>query len=228
MLNVFIAEDDFRIADIHEQFISKINGVRVVGKALNGEDTINALTEQPVDLLLLDIYMPDKLGVEVITELRTKGLKDIDIIVITAANERNFLEESLRSGVFSYLIKPVLLDKFVEEIERYKEYKKLLNSQDYVDQEFVDSLLITNSNEPQINEQQHPKGIDPLTLKKVTEIMDHLKDGITAEEIRMKMGASRTTARRYLEYLVSTGEINAELEYGVVGRPERKYYRREN
>jgi CitB family two-component system response regulator CitT len=38
-----------------------------------------------------------------------------------------------------------------------------------------------------------------------------------------KMGASRTTARRYLEYITSTGEVTAELEYGIVGRPERRY-----
>lgn len=68
-----------------------------------------------------------------------------------------------------------------------------------------------------------PKGIDPLTLQKVIDIMKTVEDGISAEEMGEKMGASRTTARRYLEYITSTGEVTAELEYGIVGRPERRY-----
>lgn len=47
---------------------------------------------------------------------------------------------------------------------------------------------------------------------------------MTAEELGEKMGASRTTARRYAEFLVSQEEALAELEYGIIGRPERKYY----
>jgi CitB family two-component system response regulator CitT len=54
--------------------------------------------------------------------------------------------------------------------------------------------------------------------------MESLNNGINAEDLSEHLGASRTTARRYLEYLISTGKAKAELEYGIVGRPERKYY----
>lgn len=162
MIKVFIAEDDFRIAAIHEQFLSRIDGVEIAGKALNGEDTVKALKENYVDLLLLDIYMPDKLGVEVITELRSSGLKHIDIIVITAVSDKKFFEESLRSGIFRYLIKPVSLERFTEAIQSYKEYRKLLNSQNYVDQDLADNLLGSNLTDQRAQDvQQHPKGIDP-------------------------------------------------------------------
>lgn len=69
-----------------------------------------------------------------------------------------------------------------------------------------------------------PTGINSLTLDKVKTLMALENSGITAEELGEKMGASRTTARRYVEYLVTTGECRAELAYGIIGRPERKYY----
>jgi len=47
---------------------------------------------------------------------------------------------------------------------------------------------------------------------------------LSAEEIVDIMGASRAKARRYLEYLVSTEKLKAEVSYGSVGRPERKYF----
>jgi CitB family two-component system response regulator CitT len=222
MINVLIAEDDFRIADLHEKFLKNIGGVQVIGKALNAGEAIKIAKEQHVDLLLLDIYMPDKLGTDLIHELRNQYY-DINFIVITAATHIDFLEESLRNGVVSYLIKPVTLEKFTESIESFKQRKKLLESSENVDQRLVDHLFKNNSQEAKKNESL-PKGIDPITLKKVIKIVEQFKSGITAEEMGGKMGASRTTARRYLEYLVSIEKAKAELEYGIVGRPERKYY----
>jgi len=71
-------------------------------------------------------------------------------------------------------------------------------------------------------EQRLPKGIDALTLDKIRAVMakgSHL----SAEDVGGAIGASRTTARRYLEYLVGTEELSAEVTYGSVGRPERRY-----
>ncbi len=70
-----------------------------------------------------------------------------------------------------------------------------------------------------------PKGIDRLTLEKVRHLLQEQQDGITAEALGKQFGASRTTSRRYLEYLISIDEAKAELEYGIVGRPERKYWK---
>jgi two-component system, CitB family, response regulator len=47
--------------------------------------------------------------------------------------------------------------------------------------------------------------------------------GLTAESVAKEIGVSRTTARRYLEHLVSIEKIEADLTYGTVGRPERVY-----
>ncbi|MDR4887156.1 response regulator [Fredinandcohnia sp. QZ13] len=223
MINVLIAEDDFRVASIHEQFLQKIDNVNLIGKSSNAKETLELLKKHDnIDLLLLDVYMPDKMGTEILPIIRNL-YPEVDIIMITAATEKKHLEESLRSGVFHYLIKPVTVEKFTETIKKYIEKKELLLSMNEVDQSFADHYFggkLMQSVEKKIH---YPKGIDPLSLEKVREIISQLESGITAEEMGERMGASRTTARRYLEYLTSNNEVTAELEYGIVGRPERKY-----
>jgi CitB family two-component system response regulator CitT len=221
MIHVVIAEDDFRVAGIHEKFLSKVTGVKIVGKALNGSETLQLVKETHVDLILLDIYMPDTLGTGLISEIRSIN-PNVDIIMISAATEKEMVEESIRNGVFDYIIKPVKIKRFIATIEKYKRTKKTLDVKEEIDQSFLDEYFgYTNPGDQ--NVKQTPKGIDPLTLEKVRGILSDIDAGITAEETGAKIGASRTTARRYLEYLISVGEGEAELEYGIVGRPERKY-----
>jgi two-component system, CitB family, response regulator CitT len=222
MIKVVIAEDDFRIAQVQEQFLQKVSGVKLVGKALNAKETMEILGVQEVDLLLLDIYMPDELGTDLLPKIREIH-PSVDIIMVTAATERAMLETSIRNGVFNYLLKPVTMEKFVETIEDYKKKKKLLNSFDEVDQSMIDRYFGT-SNQSAISQKDLPSGVDRLTLQKVKEVMAELKGGVSIEEMGEKMGASRTTARRYLEYLVSINICIAKHDYGIVGRPERKYY----
>ena len=75
------------------------------------------------------------------------------------------------------------------------------------------------------NEMEYaPKGIDPLTLAKIKHMLTVNEEGITAEVLSSMVGVSRSTARRYLEYLISGKKVHAELIYGSVGRPERRYF----
>ncbi|WP_077328444.1 response regulator [Virgibacillus siamensis] len=220
MIHVVIAEDDFRVAGIHEKFLTEVTGVKVVGKALTGSDTLKLIRDHQVDLVLLDIYMPDMLGTELIAEIRAIH-HGIDVIMISAATEKEMVEKSIKSGIFDYIIKPVEMNRFTETIERYKRTKKAFINKPEVDQSLLDDYF--GHNDQTQTSKPTPKGIDPLTLKNIQEIMKGTETGITAEEMGEQIGASRTTARRYLEYLISVGEVQANLEYGIVGRPERKY-----
>ncbi|MDN4608090.1 response regulator [Sporosarcina highlanderae] len=222
MLNVLIVEDDYRIAEIHQQFLESIEGIRVVGKALRAEEVHGYFQKEKIDLLLVDIYMPDQLGIDLVVELK-KTYPDLSFIMITAAKDMEILERSVKAGAFYYLIKPLQLQKLQEVIEQFKKRKSILESDNPVEQSLVDQLFSKPSFEtPQ--QEELPKGINALTLSKVIETMKNFSEGTTVEEIGEQIGVSRTTARRYMEYLVSIGKMKAELEYGIVGRPERKYF----
>lgn len=223
MIKVAIAEDDFRVASIHEQFIEKMDGFKVVGKALNALETFTLLENEAVDLLLLDNYLPDHTGVSFLPELRGKYPK-LDIILITAATEGKVVESSIRNGVLDYIVKPVTFSRFKTALHKVENHRELFKTSDEFSQTTIDHIFTGTLPKSQSVSNSLPKGIDPLTLSKVEETMESLEHGINAEDLSDYLGASRTTARRYLEYLISIGKAKAELEYGIVGRPERKYY----
>jgi CitB family two-component system response regulator CitT len=224
VIKVLIAEDDFRIAAIHESYIQKVQGFQVAGKAKSAKDLWEALQKEQVDLILLDVYMPDELGTNLLPLLRERH-PEVDVIIITAATETMLLRDALHYGVVHYLIKPVTAQKFTQVLTEYKEKRELINSKEEVNQTMIDLFFGQIQEESQQKDERDlPTGINSLTLDKVKTFMAAEMNGITAEELGEKMGASRTTARRYVEYLVTTGECRAELAYGIIGRPERKYY----
>ncbi len=220
MIKTAIAEDDFRVALIHEEFLKKVEGVCMVGKASNASETMALLKGEEIDLLLLDIYMPDHMGTDLLPEIRQK-FPAVDIVMITASTEKKWLEMSVRNGVFHYIIKPATLEQFQSVIENYKKQKALLERHEEISQTLVDHYLGTKTAVQSPDDL--PKGIDKITLDKIRQNVEQSDSGFTAEELAEKLGISRTTARRYLEYLISVKQVKAELEYGIVGRPVRKY-----
>lgn len=221
MIKVVIAEDDFRIAQVHEQFLQKISSVQLVGKALNAKETMDLLSKNEVDLLLLDIYLPDELGTDLLSTIRDT-YPVVDIIMVTASTETGMLQKAVKYGVSNYLLKPVTMKKFVETVEDYKRKKNILSVSDEMDQTMIDRFFGT-TNHSTIMQKDLPTGVDRHTLEKVKEVVKELR-GVSIDEMSEQMGVSRTTARRYLEYLVSINVCIAKHEYGIVGRPQRKYY----
>ncbi|GAA1368975.1 response regulator [Peribacillus frigoritolerans] len=224
-IRAVIAEDDFRVADIHEKFLKNFDEIEVVGKAVNAKKTLRILEQKSPDLLLLDVYMPDQLGTDLLPDIRKK-FPNVDIIMITAATDKEQLEKALHYGVENYLIKPVEMKRFNQVIEEYLKKVHLMKSKQEIDQDFVDLILKKGSSVLESNDGQAlPKGVDEITLTKVFEVLEASDIGLSAEQVSGQIGASRTTARRYLEYLISVKKCKAEVVYGVVGRPERRYYK---
>ncbi|TKH04295.1 response regulator [Peribacillus simplex] len=224
-IRAVIAEDDFRVADIHEKFLKNFDEIEVVGKAVNAKKTLRILEQKSPDLLLLDVYMPDQLGTDLLPDIRQK-FPNVDIIMITAATDKEQLEKALHYGVENYLIKPVEMKRFNQVIEEYLKKVHLMKSKQEIDQDFVDLILKKGSSASETSVGQSlPKGVDEITLAKVIEVLEASDIGLSAEQVSGQIGASRTTARRYLEYLISVKKCKAEVVYGVVGRPERRYYK---
>lgn len=222
-IKVVIAEDDFRIADIHEKFLMEFTEFEVVGKALNGKETLQFLQLEQPDLLLLDVYLPDILGAELLPVIR-ESFPKMGIIMITAATDKDFIEKALSYGVENYLIKPVNRERFNEVILEFLKKHSLLMSNQEVDQTYIDFLFGKGKQERTLKSMGLPKGIDEITLGKVKAVLFEKREGLSAEEVGKEIGASRITARRYLEYLSSIKEAKTEVVYGIVGRPERKYF----
>ncbi len=223
-IRVLIVEDDKKVAEIQSLFTEKVEGFTVIGIVHNiaGADEILGIMKP--DLVLLDIYFPEGNGIDLLWKIRSQH-RGVDVILITAAKEVDVLQEAIRGGVFDYILKPIEFSRFQNTLKKFFEFRSKIAEMKTLDQYDVDGLL--HPVKPETSDEGYmPKGIDSITLEKVIGVMDKKgHEGISAEKVGELVGVSRTTARRYLEYLVSSGVVKADLSYGTVGRPERIYLR---
>ncbi|RRN74811.1 response regulator [Peribacillus simplex] len=223
-IEVLIVEDDLRIAEIQRLFIEKIEGFKAIGIASSYVEAKSFIEIMQPDLLLLDMYFPDMNGLDILKDIKQQS-KQMDVIMITAAKEIEKVQEAIKIGIFDYIIKPVAFERFKQSLRRYKEYYIKLSELEKgnfpVTQQQVDKLLRKEMNDKE--RESLPKGIDRMTLEKVMVVLGKASPGLTAEIVAKEIGVSRTTARRYLEHLMSEEKIEADLTYGTVGRPERVY-----
>lgn len=225
IIRVLVVEDDLRISELHRRFVEKLSGFEVVGVANTIADAAEMVEILQPELVLLDLFFPEGNGMDLLKLIRT-GDQPCDVILITAAREISSLQEALRGGVFDYIIKPVFFPRFQESLQKFHDYASRLRNAAPLEQHDIDRLL--HSHHPGESESGTiPKGIDGLTLAKVRKVFEnpHVQD-LNAEEVGKQVGVSRSTARRYLEFLAGEGFLKANLIYGVVGRPERRYIRR--
>ena len=231
---ILVVEDDFRIADIHRAFIEQSDGFYVVGMARNGSEAKALMVQHAasIQLILLDAYLPDVEGLELLWAIR-RDYVHVDIVMVTAAREVETISEALRGGVFDYLIKPIEAARMTQMLTRFRREREALANRAEMNQDELDHVLARlqpgeparakSQTQSQARFQALPKGIDRLTLRRVIDALAAAPDSFTAMQMARTMGASRSTARRYLEFLVAEQAVSAELGYGDVGRPERRY-----
>lgn len=217
---VLIIEDDVAIAEIHRRNLMKINSLNVIGIATTKDEAETLLDVLAPDLILLDVYLPDGNGLDILRDLRQQQ-RQCDVILITADRDAETLQAAMRGGVVDYILKPVIFTRLEESLHNYLKKKNQFSHLNDLDQKVVDAMISVKENNSSLPSRL-PKGIDGVTLEKVRGLFSG-QATMTADAAGERIGASRTTARRYLEHLISTGELQADLSYGTVGRPERTY-----
>ncbi len=224
-LRVLIVDDDPRIAELHRRFTDRVDGFEVVGVAGNHADALDQAQALQPDLILLDLYLPDGHGLDLLRDLRAAG-QSVDVILITAAKDASTLQDAVRGGAFDYIIKPAVFERFAASLDKFRQFRQRLGAGLNLEQQDVDRLLNQGHAGDRGGVDALPKGIDALTLRKVVAALaDAGANGLSAEDLAAGVGASRSTARRYLEYLVGQGILEADVAYGGVGRPQRRYRR---
>lgn len=220
VIKVLVIDDDFMVARVHAGFVSKEPGFTVAGIAHTAKDAITATTELNPDLALLDIHLPDMNGLDLLQRLR-EVQPDLDILVISAAREMDTVRRALRGGIVHYLMKPFAWDDLRERLGHYaKTYQPLDEATDQELQQADVNRLFGLGGQTR---RPLPKGCSAETMVLVENIVKDATDPISATETAEKLGTSRVSARRYLEYLAEESLVHVNLRYGGVGRPERRY-----
>ena len=220
MITTLVVDDDFMSASIHRTYVNRIAGFESVGEAHSGGEALQFVRSFEPDLVLLDIYLPDMSGLDVLRQLRQDEGAAVDVIAVTAAKDVNTLRAAMQGGVVQYIVKPFLFETFRERLERYAALKRRLERMREASQGDVDDLFSLLRVEGRA---RLPKGISAPTLALVVAAARQSATEVSAVDVAEHAGISRGTARRYLEYLESLGSVELTLRYGVTGRPEHLY-----
>ena len=222
MIRTLVVDDDFMAASVHRQFTERVPGFEVVGEATTGAEAIELVARLEPDLVLLDVYLPDLSGIEVLRRLRATAHAHVDVIAITSAKDVSVLREAMHLGVVHYIVKPFTFTTLKERLETYATLKTRLDRLQHAEQAEVDrlySLLRTCSSNKSL-----PKGISAPTLAHVVGIVRDAGEGMSSAELAARANLSQGIARRYLKFLADSGMVNLSLRYAPAGRPEHIYH----
>ena len=224
MIRSIIVEDDPMVAQINQEYLLRFSNFQVDHVFRNGREALEYMRRNPVDLVILDQYMPVLSGNELLREMHTENIHTA-VIMITSATEIGIVEESLRYGVVDYLIKPFSFARFQEAIQRFQAMKTLLKSTPVANQEVVDLLLRNSAVDIHPTQSTLGKGLNQRTLDHIQDYLrEHLADKHTSKSISEAVGLSGVTVRRYLNYLIETGQVLSSIDYETGGRPRVLYH----
>ncbi|MGW3402495.1 response regulator [Streptomyces zhihengii] len=220
MIDVLVVDDDTRVAEINAAYVGKLPGFRIVARAHSAAEALAQVAGTPVDLILLDHYLPDENGLAVVRELRRLGLHT-DVIMVTAARDVATVQAAMRHGALQYLVKPFTFAGLRAKLEAYAALRRTLDGGGEAEQADVDRIfgtLAAGTAAPEL-----PKGHSPTTAGVVRQVLLAAEAPLSAQEIAEHAGISRQTAQRYLKLLEKAGRVRLSLRYGETGRPEHQY-----
>ncbi|MFF2848563.1 response regulator [Streptomyces sp. NPDC058001] len=220
MIEVLVVDDDVRVATVNAAYVGKVPGFRVTAKAHSAGEALALLERHPVDLVLLDHYLPDETGLDVVRRLREGGHRT-DVIMVTAARDVGTVQAAMRLGALQYLVKPFSFSGLRTKLEAYAALRRTLEGGGEAEQAEVDRMfgaLSVPSGAPEL-----PKGHSPTTAELVRRALMGADGPLSAQELADRTQLSRQTAQRYLKLLERAGRVRLSLKYGETGRPEHRY-----
>jgi response regulator of citrate/malate metabolism len=216
-IRTLIVDDDFRVAAIHAAYVERIPGFRVVAAVHTAAAALDAARQHRPDLLLLDVYLPDQPGLDLL-----RLLPPCDLIVVTAARDTATVAAAIGAGALHYIVKPFPLPVLEAKLEAYRRMRERLATPRELDQVEVDRVY-RQLRAGDVTDAQLPKGQSPTTTLLVARALESSGKELSASEVAAATGVSRATAQRYLSALADAGKVELVPRYGAPGRPEHRY-----
>lgn len=224
-VNVLIVEDDPMVLYINQTYLGKIDQFTFIGSADSSSEALTFIEHSSVDLVLIDVHLKSSSGFDLVRAIRDKNL-EVDIIMITAANQSNHVEQMFRYGVIDYILKPFNFERFQASLLKFSERKNLISSTPKLSQSDLDYLAhprdkYNSSSDSSLIEEKDvlEKGLTYPTLQVVKKAILSLPAQFTINDLSAILDLSHVSIRKYIRYLEDNDYITSHLEYGTIGRP---------
>ncbi|GAB3337280.1 response regulator [Chromohalobacter beijerinckii] len=222
-LQVLIVEDDPMVMRLNVEYLNRLDDVALVAQCGDVPGALDVLERDAVDVILLDVYLRGRNGLEIIRYLQRLG-RDIDVILITAASETETVRAARRLGVRDYLVKPFEFERFKVAVDACRRVRATLEHlPEQADQRDLDRLF-QPARPRQTRSDGLPKGLTTPSLAQIAQAILSLdEETFTTESLIPATGMSRVSVRKYLKYLTEHGYLGESFHYGQVGRPSFTY-----
>ncbi len=220
-MKILIVDDDPMVAHINLKFANKA-GYDDVDTAADIESAKERLKQGDIDLVLLDVYLPTGKGTDLLKWIRQENL-NTDAILITADRSSETVEIAMNYGAVDYLIKPFDFARFQLAMDKFERKKSGIVSKKSVEQEDIDSIFFESVNRNDKLKDILEKGMSEKTYTAILKAIKAMDAPTTAEELGDKLGISRVSVRRYLEFMEAKGILEMKPIYGKKGRPQHLF-----
>jgi response regulator of citrate/malate metabolism len=217
---VLVVEDEPVAAEAHAAYVCRVGGFEVAAVVGTGQAALKALDEHDIDVVLLDMHLPDRHGIDVVRAMRAAGHR-ADVIAVTSARDLHVVRSAVSLGVVQYVLKPFVFATFRDRLTAYRSYRERLRGSDVLGTQAEVDALLAGARVPA--PAVLPKGMSEELLGRVSRALRQASGGRSATELGQELGVSRVTARRYAEFLCESRLVLRTQRYAGAGRPEVEY-----
>lgn len=185
---VFIVDDHYMVIEGIRSLLQHERTIEWVGHASNGESCLAYLKQQQPDVILMDINLPDKSGIDLCKEVKEQ-YPSVFIIGLSTFNQQSFIQKMMENGASGYVLKNATQEELIEAIEA------VMKGKTYLSDEASQSLRKNISAEM------------PVLTRREKEILGLIAEGMTNNEIAKKLFVASTT--------VDTHRKNLLAKFGV-------------
>lgn len=204
MLNVAIADDHAMFVDGIESILQNEESIQVVDRCFNGSSVFTMLKKQKIDVLLLDINLPDISGIEVAIRLNSE-FPEVKIIALSMYNEESIVSEILKNGALGYVLKNTGRDELIQAIHT------VASGQTYFSKDVTETIMGSLLKKP-----NSKKGyfLSPKLSNREKQILALIVKEYTTQEIATKLFISDKTVETHRSNLIS--KLNVRNTAGLV------------
>jgi len=189
-MNLLIADDHTLFIEGLSMLVSRIEGVHIVGDAKNGKEVLEQCQNHKIDLILMDLEMPQMGGIEA-TEIIKSEFHDIKVIAVTMLNDYNTIKKALRSGMDGYVVKNLGIAELQNAIET------VMKGQIYMSPEITTILALG------VAGRKPNQAYVPDLTKREKEVIKLIIDGLTNELIAERLFLSPLTVSTHRKNVLS-------------------------
>jgi len=198
---IVLADDHVLIRHGIKNLLSQKEELQVVGEASSGEELLLFLDRNPVDLIILDISMPNIGGLEAVTLVRTR-YPQVKILIFTMHKSKQYFYHAMTAGADGYLIKDDSEEELLVAIRKIRAGKNYLSP--FLAEDFADDVINTYRRERKTPFQE-------LTRRE-KEILQLVVDGYTSKQMADKLGLSPRTVDHHRSNLLRKFDMNNSVD----------------